>query len=148
MNEDSLETKLERFTETCRERGIRLTHQRIEMFREIAMDKTHPSAEAIYMRIRAKMPTISLDTVYRTLSTFESFGLIGKLEVLDDRARFDSNPRPHGHLVCARCKDVKDLDWPQLEKAELPPQTKGWGRIKSRHIEVRGLCNKCLKEYR
>jgi Fur family peroxide stress response transcriptional regulator len=148
MKEEPLETKLKRFEDICRGRGIRLTHQRIELFREIAMDKSHPSAEEIYVRIRLKMPTISLDTVYRTLSTFESFGLIGRLEALDDRARFDSNPRPHCHLVCHRCKEVKDLEWPEFEDAPLPPQTRGWGHIKSRHIEIRGFCGKCLKEDR
>jgi Fur family peroxide stress response transcriptional regulator len=145
MHKEPLERKLEAFESICREKGIRLTHQRLELFREIAMDTSHPSAEEIFRRMRTKMPTISFDTVYRTLSTFEKCGIIGRLEILDDRARFDSNPRPHAHLICCECRQVQDLNWPEIEETKLPAQARGWGHVKSRHIEIRGLCQLCLK---
>lgn len=146
MRKEILERKLEVFEDICKKKGIRMTHQRLELFREIAMDTSHPSAEEIFKRIRTKMPTISFDTVYRTLSTFEKCGIIGRLEILDDRARFDSNPLPHAHLICCECKQVADLNWPEFEAARLPASTRGWGQIKSRHIEIRGLCQACLKK--
>jgi Fur family peroxide stress response transcriptional regulator len=148
MQKEALEKKLKMFEGVCRDKGIRLTHQRLELYREIALDTSHPSAEDIYVRIRSKLPTISLDTVYRTLSTFESFGVIGRLEILDDRARFDSNPRPHCHMVCVECKNIWDFTWPEFEETELPHQTGGWGHIKSRHIEIRGICEDCLRKRR
>ncbi len=145
---ESFSKRLTEFTEKCRRAGIRLTHQRLELFREIAGDTGHPSAEDVYRRIRSKLPTISLDTVYRTLSTFEHHGIISKVQVLDERARFDPDPFPHNHLVCVKCKGIADFSWPAFEKIQPPPETGKWGRITDKHAELRGVCKKCLKQSR
>lgn len=91
------------------------------------------------------MPTISLDTVYRTLSAFEQHGFIMRTQVLDDRARFDADLSPHHHLVCARCKSIEDFHWEAFDKTEPPPSISKWGRIMNKQVALRGICNKCLK---
>ena len=62
-----IEQRMERFEEVCRNSGMKLTHQRMEIFREVAQTGDHPDAEKVYQGVRKRMPTISLDTVYRTL---------------------------------------------------------------------------------
>lgn len=134
---------LEAFARRCRERGLKLTHQRLEIYRELASDLSHPSAEEIHTRLAPRLPTLSLDTVYRTLTTLEQHGLISRLEVLDDRARFDANLEPHHHLVCIRCRRAVDLAWPQVDRLEMPAAAAGWGEVASRHLELRGVCAEC-----
>jgi Fur family peroxide stress response transcriptional regulator len=146
--EKAVEAKLKTFRGVCKESGIRLTHQRLELFREIAAADDHPSAEDIYRRTRTRMPTISLDTVYRTLATFERRGVISRLQALGEKGRFDPNPSPHNHLVCVRCKKVQDFHWSAFGKLGLPSESKGWGRVESKHAELRGLCRECLREER
>ena len=92
------------------------------------------------------MPTISLDTVYRTLTTLESIGVIARLQVLDDRVRYDGQPAPHCHLVCVLCKSVTDCYSLPPERTSLPPDVQEWGIVNSKHVEFRGTCKKCLKE--
>jgi Fur family peroxide stress response transcriptional regulator len=99
----------EQLQNRCRELGLKLTHQRLEVFRELASTDDHPSADTIYKRVRARVPTISLDTVYRTLWTLEDHALIARVHAFDDRARFDANLTPHQHLICTRCKSVRDF---------------------------------------
>jgi Fur family peroxide stress response transcriptional regulator len=55
--------KLARFKDACRRAGLRLTPQRLEIFRELAESKDHPSVEELHRRLLVKFPTISLDTV-------------------------------------------------------------------------------------
>ena len=151
MHEDSERSfpdKLRIFQEMCKKAGIRLTHQRLELFREMAVAKDHPSAEAIYERIRPKMPTISLDTVYRTLATFERHGIIVRMQALGERSRYDSNPSPHHHLVCIGCKRIQDFKWPLFDQTRVPAKIKEWGSVNSLHVELRGLCRECLKKRR
>ncbi len=151
MHEDSelsLPDKLRVFQEMCKKAGIRVTQQRFELFREMAAAKDHPSPEDIYERIRPKMPTISLDTVYRTLATFERHGLIVRMQALGERSRYDSNPLPHDHLVCIECKRIQDFDWPLFDQVKVPAKIKGWGSINSLHVELRGLCKECLRKRR
>ena len=128
--------------------GLRMTHQRLEIYRELAGAKDHPSAEAIYKRVQNRVPTISLDTVYRTLATFEDSGLIARVQVSDDHGRFDGDRSPHHHLICTRCKSIADFGWESFDEADLPERAKSWGRVTDRHVVVRGICNACLNKKR
>ena len=67
----NLQKKMSAFEQACRAAGLKLTHQRLEIYRELAMSSDHPSAESLYKRLKKKLPTISQDTIYRTLSTLE-----------------------------------------------------------------------------
>jgi Fur family peroxide stress response transcriptional regulator len=139
--------RTERFIEACRRLGLKLTQQRLEIYKVLACQANHPSAEEIHTRLTGTtMPTLSLDTVYRTLMTFERHGLINRVEVLDDRARFDANLRKHHHLVCRKCRRTVDFYLPVIEDLEVPPDAEQWGTIETRHLELRGICRSCLEQ--
>lgn len=137
------DARMKWFIEECRSLGLKLTHQRLEIYKVLASGKSHPSAENIHKDLARSMPTLSLDTVYRTLVTFERNGLINRVEVLDDRARFDVNLNGHHHMVCKRCRKAIDFYWPVIDDLDVPAETEGWGDIESRHIELRGVCKSC-----
>ncbi len=137
---------LEEFKKICESFGIKLTYQRLEIYRILLEAKDHPSAEDIFSRVQKKVPTISLDTVYRALATFEKFGLVRKFYSLDEKARFDPNVFPHFHLVCIKCHKITDFQWPEVEKKSLPSVAREWGEIKERYLELRGVCKDCLKK--
>ena len=67
VNEDETTRRVAQFKATAKARGIKLTPQRLEIFREVASSLEHPDAETVYRAVHARMPTVSLDTVYRTL---------------------------------------------------------------------------------
>ena len=136
--------KLRTFEEIWRELGLKLTHQRLEIFHVLVNAEDHPSAEEVYEKVKSKMPTISFDTVYRTLALFERYGVIARVHYLDDRARYDSNMAPHYHLVCKTCKKIRDFYWPDLDELQTPDKTKGWGTIENKYLELRGICQDCL----
>jgi len=106
---ETLEEQLAAFEQACRDAGLRLTHQRLEIFRELALATDHPGAELLHQRLREKIPTISLDTVYRTLATFASQGLINKVETIESQARFEVSQMQHHHLICRKCKQIMDF---------------------------------------
>jgi Fur family transcriptional regulator, peroxide stress response regulator len=134
------------FRKVCKERGIKVTPQRTEIFREIMRAHDHPCAEDIYTLVKDRLPSISLDTVYRTLSTFESCGLISRVQFLEDKTRFDPNRRHHHHMFCTVCRSLTDFYWPDLDNAELPSEVSRWGRTQTTHLQVRGECSKCSRE--
>lgn len=136
--------KMDEVSDLLRRKGVKLTPQRLEILAEVLRAKDHPSAEDVHRRIRPRLPTVSLDTVYRTLDTLADLGLIAKLEVLDDRARYEPDRSPHHHFVCASCRKVIDFSWPELDRLAIPAAAKGWGRIAGRHLELRGICRDCL----
>jgi Fur family peroxide stress response transcriptional regulator len=134
------------FAEACRQAGLRLTPQRLEIFRELAEATDHPSAEDLHHRLRSKFPPISLDTVYRTLGTFAQHGLIHKVETAESQGRFEVRRTRHHHLICSRCKEILDFTWEAFDAAQLPDEIAGWGHIENRNAVVYGVCSKCQRD--
>ena len=139
---------MESFEKVCLSKGLRMTHQRSEIFRELANFSGHPTVENVFTRVRKKLKTISLDTVYRTITTFEEYGLIKRIHILDNSARFDINISVHHHLVCTKCRKIEDFYWPDFERMNLPDTIGDWGEIDSKHVEIRGLCQSCKKKFK
>ena len=135
--------ELARFVETCRQAGLRLTPQRLEIFRELAEATDHPSAENLHQRLQSKFPPISLDTVYRTLGTFVQHGLIHKVETAESQGRFEVRRTRHHHLICSRCKEIADFTWEAFDAAHLPDEIAAWGHIENRNAVVYGVCHTC-----
>ena len=86
MDQTRFQKQFSRFETACRKAGIKLTHQRREIYSELAASDDHPSAETLHRRLIQKIPMLSLDTVYRTLATFARHGLIHKVETAESQA--------------------------------------------------------------
>jgi len=125
------------------DKGLKLTHQRLEILNVLTAAKDHPSAETIWERVKKRAPTVSLDTVYRTLGTFEAHGLAQRIPVEGDQARYDGDISQHHHLVCLKCRSIEDFDWPQFDISSLPQKALEWGRVVDAQVIVRGECEKC-----
>ncbi len=142
-NRISTSEMMRNFEQVCRAKGLRITHQRSVIFSELVKFPGHPTVENVFRRVRKHLTTISLDTVYRTIATFEEHGLIKKVLVLDNAARFEANPAVHHHLICTRCHKIEDFYWPAFDKLKLPDSIRGWSKTGSRHVEIFGLCRAC-----
>ena len=70
---------MSRLKDALKRSGLKLTHQRLEIFREVATSGIHPNAEKIFNGVRERMSTISLDTVYRTVWLLFDLGLVTSL---------------------------------------------------------------------
>jgi Fur family peroxide stress response transcriptional regulator len=140
------ERRLERFRAAAKEAGVKLTHQRLEIFREIASTLEHPDAETVFRAVQQRMPTVSLDTVYRTLWTLHDLGLVTTLGPRRESLRFDANLEQHHHYVCVRCGLVRDFESADLDALRVPEAVKDLGSIVGARVEVRGLCARCTSE--
>jgi Fur family ferric uptake transcriptional regulator len=91
-------SKIER---ACLEKGLKMTEQRRVIAQVISESTDHPNAEIVYKRASDIDPKISLATVYRTINLFESFGIIGKLEFGEGKARYEimDEEEHHYHLI-------------------------------------------------
>ena len=131
------------FNEACRKSGAKLTHQRMEIFREVAQSTDHPDVEKVYQGVRKRMPTVSLDTVYRTLGWLKELGLIKTLGPPRERTRFDANLSHHHHFVCVQCGFTRDFYSDKLDKLSLPEKVQSIDHVETTQVEVKGICLKC-----
>jgi Fur family peroxide stress response transcriptional regulator len=137
-----------------RSAGLRLTPQRLAIVQCIVGDETHPTAQELYERLQRRFPTISVATVYNTLSALNAIGHCRQLD-MGGPSRFDPNVAPHDHAVCERCGAIRDVDRQPVQA----PALRGGAATRARnaepgcslpgfrvaHVEriYRGLCAKC-----
>ena len=140
-----IQRRVARFEQVCRQHGLKVTHQRTQIFRELAAAVDHPDVETLYKRVHRRVPAVSLDTVYRTLWMLMDMGLITTLGLHRDRVRFDGETGIHHHFICTKCGMARDLHGEELNNLKAPREVKSLGRVETTHVEFRGLCSKCLK---
>ncbi len=140
----ALNDKLAQFTDLCRKAGMKVTHQRTEIYRELASTEIHPDAETIYERVRQRIPALSLDTVYRTLRMMEEKNVISRVGSIKDRTRFDANTEHHHHFVCSGCGLIGDFSSDWLDRFPTPVEVTAMGSVDSIYVELRGRCSQCL----
>lgn len=134
------------FSVACRKAGLKLTHQRYKIYMELLQSTDHPAAEALHKRLLVKIPSISLDTVYRTLATFEQHGLISRVQTVESLARFEARLRHHHHLICSVCNEIMDFQWEGFDQSPLPEGLQEWGNVSNKQAVVYGICSKCLSK--
>jgi Fur family transcriptional regulator, peroxide stress response regulator len=138
--------RLEHFKTVAKEEGVKLTHQRLEIFREVASSVEHPDAETVFRTVQARMPTVSIDTVYRTLWMLNDLGLVTTLGPRRESVRFDANLEQHHHFVCMRCGFARDFVSVELNALPIPDAVKELGSVVATHVEVRGVCESCANK--
>lgn len=138
--------ELAAFVKMCRDAGVKATHQRTEILRELAATDEHPDAETIYQRVRKRLPTVSLDTVYRTLWLLVDLGLITTQAPGRRRTRFDANLDQHHHFICSNCGFTRDFYSDRLNDLNLPDCIAELGAPQQTQVEVHGLCHACRAE--
>jgi Fur family peroxide stress response transcriptional regulator len=143
---DERQHRMTRCKEALQCAGVKLTHQRLEIFSEVARTGEHPDAETVFRGVRERLPTVSLDTVYRTLWLLIELGVLTTLGPPRGRVRFDANMRAHHHCVCTHCGRARDFYSPVFDAVHVPAAVKAWGRLERTLVEIRGRCARCVKE--
>jgi Fur family peroxide stress response transcriptional regulator len=123
-------------------RATRTTEQRKAIFSALQGDHSHPTAEAIYLKVKREMPHISLGTIYRNLKVLADQGLIMEIPVADGPARYDFRTDHHYHFICDRCGHAHDVELSLPASLTQSLQRNGYS-VRSQQILFYGLCPRC-----
>lgn len=97
-------------TSMLRDKGFKVTPQRLAIYSVLSHTTAHPSAETIFNELQPVYPTMSLATVYKTIEILKEIGLVQVLNAGEDSFRYDANVEPHSHVRCMECGRVDDLE--------------------------------------
>jgi Fe2+ or Zn2+ uptake regulation protein len=126
-----------------RERGQRVTSQRLVINRALREADRHLTAEEVLDAVSDQLPNVSLPTVYATLDLFGSLGIVRRVSAGDGAVLYDPRGEPHHHLVCRNCGRVEDLE----QKLDLSPALRAAERsgfaADDAELVVSGLCSDC-----
>jgi Fur family ferric uptake transcriptional regulator len=136
-----------RITQSLREKGYRLTPQRLMILEAIEHSDEHISAEEIYTQVAAKYPDVNISTVYRTLELLKKLGMVYEIDLGEGRIRYHAEESGHHHhLVCQQCGTVIDIDEAALFTLKDILMKDYHFQAELRHVGVFGTCEKCLKK--
>ena len=101
--------------EKLKEKGLKITPQRIAIYEAVVNLRNHPTAENIIDFIKINHPYISVGTVYKVLNTFVENKLLRKVKSEKDIMRYDAIMEHHHHLYCMDTDKIEDYDDKQLD---------------------------------
>jgi Fur family peroxide stress response transcriptional regulator len=98
------------FRENLKDKGLKVTPQRVAIFDAIIELDNHPTAEDIIEFIKKNHPNISVGTVYKVLDTFVENNFIKKVKTEKDVMRYDPHLTNHHHLYCSETERIEDFE--------------------------------------
>ncbi len=122
---------------------FRLTKQRREVYDVLCSERNHPTATEVFIRVKDRVPGISLATVYNCLETLTHSGLVKQVNLDRGPSRYCPNLKEHGHFHCEGCGTIYDVDLPEAAM-QLP---RGY-TISRMEVSLRGKCPACSKAAR
>ncbi|MFH0892576.1 MAG: Fur family transcriptional regulator [Candidatus Falkowbacteria bacterium] len=143
MNNQISETEI--ITQKLKKAGLKITPQRIAILSELADNFDHPTTDAIYQKIKLKLPNISFDTVNRTLIAFVQSGVIKIAEGQGGARRYDPMTEPHHHFHCVTCNRIIDFINKEYDKIKLPENITKKHQVLGQKIVLDGICQDCKK---
>jgi len=142
---DYADRRVANFAARCHASGLAVTPQRLAIINALLASAEHPTADAVYATVRREHPHLSLATVHRTLDTLCEIGEARKVTHLHDSARYDGNVRPHHHVVCVRCRRIRDVEIPSADQLLEGRTTIGDFRVLGTSVEILAVCEKCRR---
>ena len=143
MRRPNQEDKLKVFIQSCRRNGLKVTPQRMAVYKMLIESKEHPSAEMVWGHVRRLFPGISLDTVNRTLLTLAEIGSASIMEGSGDPRRYDGDLENHQHFKCVKCKKVFDFHYEPYDDIKVPASIAAKFKILRKTVYLEGICDSC-----
>ncbi len=133
----------QRLIPPLRERGLRVTSQRVLIHRALCAHDQHMTADQVREAVAGVLPGVSLPTVYATLELLEQLGLVRRFGTGTGAVLFDSRVEPHAHTVCRSCGATADLDGARVSDQALARASETGFVPDHTQLVVWGLCPRC-----
>lgn len=142
-NSVKLKGEMDAFRKRCHEKGLKITPQRMAIYKALIESKEHPSADVLYHKVKKIFPNISLDTVNRTLLTLAQINAAFIVEGSGDVKRFDGRMETHQHFKCVKCKRIIDFYHKPFENITVPKSISSKFTVLKKTVYFEGICDLC-----
>ena len=129
-----------------RDHGLRATHGRIAIVRELDASRVPLTLADIHAKVRAA--GCDFATVFRFISILEEKDLVERVAWIDGTTRHEiralDGPHHHHHyLICRTCQKVEPIDQCVVEQVENQiAKERGYAAL-SHSLQLSGVCPEC-----
>lgn len=134
---------MDTITSIFRDKKLKLTPQRIAVYKYLQSTTDHPNADVIYKALQPQYPTMSLATIYKALKTLVDIELVQEINVGEGNFRYDGNVNTHPHIQCTCCGRVDDVNGISLSNLnDLIGEYTSYD-VLSNKVYFYGICSYC-----
>jgi Fe2+ or Zn2+ uptake regulation protein len=126
---------------------LKVTPRRQEVMNCLGGEQSYLSADEVWGRIKPRLGSIGLPTVYRILDELAVAGVITRIFLSDRKQYFFlcANQSHHHHFVCEACRRVEDLEQCGLDGVSRDITRRSGGRVTSHILQINGICGSCCQ---
>ena len=130
--------------EILREKGHRLTPQRMLVLSIVAEGDGHLGVDEVFRRAKEAYPYMDIATVYRTLHLFKNLGVVTEVAI-GDRLHYElTDPSgAHHHMVCRICNGAFNLSPSYLDSFRDRLVREFDFEPDLEHFAITGVCSGC-----
>jgi Fe2+ or Zn2+ uptake regulation protein len=126
-----------------RDAALRVTAPRMAVLSAV-YDQPHADAETLLTATRARLRSVSHQTVYDVLRALTDAGLLRRVQPAGSVARYEARVGDnHHHLVCRSCGAVSDVDCALGESPCLTASDDAGFAIDEAEVVYWGFCPAC-----
>ena len=130
-------------SDLLRERGMRVTSQRLLIERALRDHGGHLTAEQVHELVEPALPGVTQQTVYSTLALLTELGVARRVSAPGPSTRFEARVNDHHHMVCERCGAIEDLHVRVPVSRAVGAAAESGFSPSSASVTVIGLCSAC-----
>ena len=115
------DSELKKFKNILKDENLKMTPQRVEVFRQVCDSNEHQESEEIFISLRKRDVNISRATVYRTMDILYQYDLVQRMDIGDGKWRYEHwlDCHQHDHLICIRCGTIVEFINAQIEEIQI-----------------------------
>lgn len=144
-----MKSALETFSNHLRQNGLRMTKERMDLFKLIMATREHFSPEDLLKKIKSKKLPVSRATVYRLIPVLVEAEIIQQSLLTEGSSKFEVtwNKAHHDHLICSKCNKVVEFHHNTIELLQREIASK-YGFVLEHHVmELMGRCQNCQAKF-
>ena len=134
---------LEKYVTILKQNQLKITPQRLAIMKYLDENRTHPTADRIYIDLKEKNPALSKTTVYNSVETLKERGIIQSLTISGSESRYDFENKMHHHFLCKKCGTIIDID---IKCPNIGKIIESGHNVEEVHGYFKGICKKCMKK--
>ncbi len=133
------------FPEFVRTKGLRVTEERLRLFKGVSRQKGHFNVDDLVRRLGRQGLRVSRDTVYRNIPILLEAGVIEQSFKTSRDTFYESarQKKHHDHLFCRTCNKVVEFNDPIIEKLQKKIAERFAFKVEFHCHQLMGLCKKC-----
>ncbi|BDA79460.1 transcriptional repressor [Leptospira kobayashii] len=144
LTEDTMK-EMQAFEEYLKEKGLKITNQRLLVAQKIFSSHNHFTAEGLLDELKDNRDRISKATIYRILSIMVEAGLLEEHDFGKDYKYYEHiiGHAHHDHIICIQCGKIVEFVDDRIEELQTNAAKQNGFVITGHSLNIFGICEAC-----